>query len=147
METKQGKKESPRTGGWISALKFLPLVVFAALVIVFKLELLLAAPIATFVAILVYIFIYRGNFDGAFEQGLKSARSIIGVFFILMFAYAVAESFIATGVGAEAGCYRPDGGSHLSGGNQSAFGGYRDLLGNLCGLRPDFSVAQRAGGR
>ena len=50
METKQGKKESPRTGGWISALKFLPLVVFAALVIVFKLELLLAAPIATFVA-------------------------------------------------------------------------------------------------
>ena len=84
METKQGKKESPRTGGWISALKFLPLVVFAALVIVFKLELLLAAPIATFVAILVYIFIYRGNFDGAFEQGLKSARSIIGVFFILM---------------------------------------------------------------
>lgn len=43
METKQGKKESPRTGGWISALKFLPLVVFAALVIVFKLELLLAA--------------------------------------------------------------------------------------------------------
>ena len=100
METKQGKKESPRTGGWISALKFLPLVVFAALVIVFKLELLLAAPIATFVAILVYIFIYRGNFDGAFEQGLKSARSIIGVFFILMFAYAVAESFIATGVGA-----------------------------------------------
>lgn len=46
------------------------------------------------------IFIYRGNFDGAFEQGLKSARSIIGVFFILMFAYAVAESFIATGVGA-----------------------------------------------
>lgn len=56
-----GKKESPRTGGWISALKFLPLVVFAALVIVFKLELLLAAPIATFVAILVYIFIYRGN--------------------------------------------------------------------------------------
>ena len=100
METKQEKKESPRTGGGISALKFLPLVVFAALVIVFKLELLLAAPIATFVAILVYIFIYRSNFDIALEQGLKSARSIIGVFFILMFAYAVAESFIATGVGA-----------------------------------------------
>ena len=100
METKQEKKESPRTGGGISALKFLPLVVFAALVIVFKLELLLAAPIATFVAILVYIFIYRSNFDIALEQGLKSARSIIGGFFILMFAYAVAESFIATGVGA-----------------------------------------------
>ena len=95
METKQEKKESPRTGGGISALKFLPLVVFAALVIVFKLELLLAAPIATFVAILVYIFIYRSNFDIALEQGLKSARSIIGVFFILMFAYAVAESFSA----------------------------------------------------
>ena len=80
METKQGKKESPRTGGWISALKFLPLVVFAALVIVFKLELLLAAPIATFVAILVYIFIYRGNFDGAFEQGLNQRGASLAYF-------------------------------------------------------------------
>ncbi len=145
METKQGKKESPRTGGWISALKFLPLVVFAALVIVFKLELLLAAPIAHIVAILVYIFIYRGNFDGAFEQGLKSARSIIGVFFHPDVCLCSGGELhchwcrrISHQPGAEAGCYRPDGGSHLSGGNQSAFGGYRDLLGNLCGLRPDF---------
>lgn len=100
MGKKQKQQRAPRSGGWISALKFLPLVLFASLVIVFKLELLLAAPIATFAAILVYIFIYGADFDTALEQGLKSARSIIGVFFILMFAYAVAECFIATGVGA-----------------------------------------------
>ena len=69
METKQGKKENPRTGGWIAALKFLPLVVFAALVIVFQLELLLAAPIATFVAVLVYIFKKPGNYEAPLVKG------------------------------------------------------------------------------
>ena len=88
-------------GGWVSALKFLPLLVFAVLVIAFKLDLLIAAPIATFAAIAVYIFIYRGaTFEQAFEQGLHGARKIVLIFFILMFAYGVAECFMATGVGA-----------------------------------------------
>ncbi len=90
------KKES----AWIAAFKFLPLLVFAVTVIVFKLDLLVAAPIATFSAISVYMIVNRAHFEDAFEQGLKSARKIVLIFFILMFAYGVAECFMATGVGA-----------------------------------------------
>ncbi len=81
-------------------LKFVPLLIFAALVIAFKLDLLIAAPIATVAAVLVYIFVKRTNFDDAFEQGVRAARKIMLIFFILMFAYGVAECFMATGVGA-----------------------------------------------
>ncbi len=85
---------------WIAVLKFLPLIVFASLVIVYKLDLLIAAPFATGAAVLVYIIIYRTNFDTAFQHGVDAARRIMLIFFILMFAYGVAECFMATGVGA-----------------------------------------------
>ena len=81
-------------------LKFTPLVLFALLVILFKMDLLLAAPIATFCAIVVYMVVCKASFEQAFEQGLTSARKIIVVLFILMFAYGTAECFMATGVGA-----------------------------------------------
>lgn len=85
----------------VSLVKFLPLVVFALLVIVFKLDLLIAAPIATIAAVLIYLLLHRGeNFEKAFEHGLNAARKIALIFFILMFAYGVAECFMATGVGA-----------------------------------------------
>lgn len=86
--------------GWIAAFKFLPLLIFALFVIGFKLDLLLAAPIATFSAIIVYMIIYKTNFDAAFENCLNSVKKIVLIFFILMFAYGVAECFMATGVGA-----------------------------------------------
>ena len=85
---------------WISIVKFIPLVVFAVLVIVFKHDLLIAAPIATFTAILIYILLERSSFEKAFEHALTAARKIMLIFFILMFAYGVAECFMATGVGA-----------------------------------------------
>ena len=85
---------------YISAVKFLPLLVFALLVIVCKLDLLIAAPIATLCAVLVYCCLKRTNFDGAFQIGVDAARKIMLIFFILMFAYGVAECFMATGVGA-----------------------------------------------
>ncbi len=87
-------------GTWLAVFKFVPLLVFALLVIVVKLDLLLAAPVAVFTAILVYMIVEKSNFETAFEQGLKSVRSIVVVFFILMFACGVAECFMATGVGA-----------------------------------------------
>ncbi len=92
------KKE--KANGWISAFKFLPLIIFACMVIIFKLDLLLAAPIATFCAIAVYIIVNKSGFDDAFDKCVTSARHIVLIFFILMFAYAVAECFMATGVGA-----------------------------------------------
>ena len=96
-ETEVEGKKHP---GWIAAFKFLPLLVFALMVIVFKLDLLLAAPIATFSAIIVYMIVNKSNFDTAFGQCLRSVRSVVLIFFILMFAYGVAECFMATGVGA-----------------------------------------------
>lgn len=94
-EPMQGKR-----GGWVAAVKFFPLLVFALLVIVFQLDLLLAAPISTFAAIFAYMLTKRVAFSEAFEQGLTAARNIILIFFILMFAYGVAECFMASGVGA-----------------------------------------------
>lgn len=95
------KKETAKVpGGLIAALKFVPLLVFALMVIVFKMDLLLAAPIATFCAIIVYMLVKKTDFEAAFEQGLTAAKKIAVVLFILMFAYATAECFMATGVGA-----------------------------------------------
>ena len=84
----------------VSILKFLPLILFALLLIVFRLDLLLAAPIATFAAILIYAILKKTDFTESFKPGLSAARNITLIFFILMFAYGVAECFMATGVGA-----------------------------------------------
>ncbi|MBQ6431676.1 MAG: Na+/H+ antiporter NhaC family protein [Oscillospiraceae bacterium] len=97
METEVKPKKQ---GIWTPILKFIPLIVFAALVIVFKLDLLIAAPFATFAAAAVYMITERCRFEKAFSRGLKAASNITLVFFILMFAYGVAECFMATGVGA-----------------------------------------------
>ena len=70
------------------------------MVIVFRMDLLLAAPIATFAALIVYMLIYRADFETAFDKCLTSVKKIVLIFFILMFAYGVAECFMATGVGA-----------------------------------------------
>lgn len=94
------KKESNARDMLTAFLKFVPLLVFGAMVIFFKLDLLLAAPIAVFCAIVVYMLINKCNFETAFDQCLRSVKKIVLIFFILMFAYGVAECFMATGVGA-----------------------------------------------
>ena len=50
LSDKSNKPEAKKEGVLIAAFKFLPLLVFALAVIVFKLDLLIAAPIATFAA-------------------------------------------------------------------------------------------------
>lgn len=93
--------KGPALSHLIAVFKFVPLLVFALLVIVFKLDLLIAAPIATFTALAVYMILNRERkFEKAFEHGLEATRGIALIFFILMFAYGVAECFMATGVGA-----------------------------------------------
>lgn len=94
------EKKEEKGGFFIALFKFVPLVLFAVLLIVFQLDLLLAAPIATFSAIFVYVILNKTNFTEGFKPGLKAARNITLIFFILMFAYGVAECFMATGVGA-----------------------------------------------
>lgn len=94
------EKKQKKSGAAVAVLRFIPLLIFALLVILFQLDLLLAAPIATFAAILVYMLTKSVGFQEAFEEGLKAARHITLIFFILMFAYGVAECFMASGVGA-----------------------------------------------
>ena len=84
----------------VAILKFVPLILFACLVLFLNLDLLIAAPIATFVAIIVYILTSKINFGNAFEQGMEATKNIILIFFILMFATTVGECFMKTGVGA-----------------------------------------------
>ena len=97
----EAEKKPARTGGIAAAVKFVPLLIFAVLVIVFKLDLLIAAPVATFSALAVFMLLNRErSFERAFEHGLAATRKIALIFFILMFAYGVAECFMATGVGA-----------------------------------------------
>ena len=101
MDNTTQKTKAPRADNALFALlKFLPLLIFALCVIVFKLDLLLAAPIATFSAAGIYMIVNRAHFEVSFDKGLDSARKIVLIFFILMFAYGVAECFMATGVGA-----------------------------------------------
>ena len=51
---------------WLAIFKFVPLLVFGVMVIAFKMDLLLAAPIAVLTAIAVYMVINKCNFDTAF---------------------------------------------------------------------------------
>ena len=61
------EKKLPKHPHLIAAVKFIPLVVFATLVIFFKLDLLIAGPVATFAALAVYMIINREkNFEKAF---------------------------------------------------------------------------------
>ena len=94
------KNEKKSESALIAAIKFLPLLILALLVIIFEMDLLIAAPIATVFAVLVAMFSNKITFKEVFDRGLKSASNITIVFFILMFAYGVAECFMATGVGA-----------------------------------------------
>ena len=93
-------KKAPREGAAVAVLKFVPLFIFAALVVFGGLDLLLASPIAVVCAVVVCMYVNRCKFSEAFEYGVQSAASIVIVFFILQMAYAVAECFMATGVGA-----------------------------------------------
>jgi Na+/H+ antiporter NhaC len=99
-DDKSNNPEKKKDGVLIAAFKFLPLLIFAVAVIAFKLDLLIAAPIATFAAAGVYMIVSRTGFEHSFEKGLDSVKRIALIFFILMFAYGVAECFMATGVGA-----------------------------------------------
>ena len=87
MEQQKSSKQHQQTSAspLISILKFLPLFLFAGLVLFLKFNLLLAAPIATFAAIIIYMLTSRISFGDAFEQGMMATKKIVLIFFILMF--------------------------------------------------------------
>jgi len=99
MAEKKVRAPKPNTPA-IAILKFMPLVVFALLIIWAGLELVTAAAVSVFVALAVAIYTTGGNFNTIYRKGLAAAAGIIEVYFIVQFANVLAECFMATGVGA-----------------------------------------------
>lgn len=83
----------------MAIIKLTPIFLLAGLMIS-GMDLVMAAPLATIYAGLVAGFTEKHKYDEVMENGFKAVKEMILVFFILMFAYAVAEAFMATGVGA-----------------------------------------------
>lgn len=84
---------------FISLFKLSPVFLLAGLMIS-GMDLIMVAPLATIYAGLVAAFTEKHKYDEIMDNAFKSVKDMIVVFFILMFAYAVAETFMATGVGA-----------------------------------------------
>lgn len=80
-------------------LKLSPVIVLAGLMMS-GYDALLAAPIATVYAALVAGTIARKKINEIVDSCINNAREMQIAFFILMLAYAMAEAFMATGVGA-----------------------------------------------
>ncbi|MGI5997784.1 MAG: Na+/H+ antiporter NhaC family protein [Lutispora sp.] len=80
-------------------LKITPIFLLAGLMIS-GMDLVIAAPLATIYAAVVAAITEKHKYNEIMENGFDAVKEMIVVFFILMFAYAVAETFMATGVGA-----------------------------------------------
>lgn len=83
----------------MALIKISPIFLLAGLMI-YGMELLIAAPIAFFYAVIIATIVEKYKFEEAMDKGIEAVKEMIMVFFVLMFAYAVAEAFMATGVGA-----------------------------------------------
>lgn len=81
-------------------IKFLPIIVFALLIAVVGCDVMIAAMISTFCALFIAMPFTHKKFGEVFEVGVEGAKVSMSVLFIVMIAYAVAEVFLATGVGA-----------------------------------------------
>jgi Na+/H+ antiporter NhaC len=79
--------------------KFLPIFVLAGLMMM-KVNVLTAAPIATIVACFVAYITEKIKMNDLIDAAVDNVKDLILVFFILMFAYAMASAFMSTGVGA-----------------------------------------------
>jgi len=80
-------------------LKFVPIFVLAGL-IMNGMDVLTAAPIATIFACIVAYITEKVKFSELIDASIENVKELILVFFILMFAYAMANAFMSTGVGA-----------------------------------------------
>ncbi|MCB2299693.1 Na+/H+ antiporter NhaC family protein [Clostridium tagluense] len=83
----------------IALLKLSPVFVMAGLMIS-GMDALLAAPIATIYAAIIASLVCRFKFNDIVDGAIENVKELQLVFFILMAAYAMAEAFMATGVGA-----------------------------------------------
>lgn len=80
-------------------VKFIPVFVLAGLMMA-KFDALIAAPIATIVAVVIAKWTEKLHFKDCMDAAMASIQNILVALFILMFAYAMASAFMSTGVGA-----------------------------------------------
>ena len=80
-------------------LKISPVFVMAIMMIS-GFDVLIAAPIATIYAAFIAIITEKLSFQEVLDAGIDNVKEMQIVFFILMAAYAMAEVFMSTGVGA-----------------------------------------------
>ena len=80
-------------------IKFVPVLCLAAMMI-YGFDALLAAPLATIVAIAVAVLVDKKKFKDCMDSAMASVSNILIALFILMFAYAMASIFMSSGVGA-----------------------------------------------
>ncbi len=66
----------------------------------FKLDILIIAPIAVLYAVVVAMITDKIKFNDILNSAIDNVKEMQLVFFILMFAYAMADAFMSTGVGA-----------------------------------------------
>lgn len=86
--------------GTVTALlKLSPVLVLAGLMMS-GYDALLAAPLATVYAAMIASLVAKKRVNDIIDSCIKNAREMQIAFFILMLAYAMAEAFMATGVGA-----------------------------------------------
>ncbi|MDO5688848.1 MAG: Na+/H+ antiporter NhaC family protein [Tissierellia bacterium] len=80
-------------------LKLTPIMLLAGMMI-YGMDLVIAAALVVIYAGFIAAITEKHKFDEILENAFTAVKEMIVVFFILMFAYAVAETFMATGVGA-----------------------------------------------
>lgn len=83
----------------IAFLKLSPVFVLAAMMMM-GYDALISAPVATIYACLVAIFTEKKKFGVIVDAAIDNVKEIQIALFILMAAYAMAEAFMSTGVGA-----------------------------------------------
>ncbi len=66
----------------------------------FKLDILIIAPIAVMYAAITAVITEKCTFQDVLNAAIDNVKEMQLVFFILMFAYAMADAFMSTGVGA-----------------------------------------------
>ncbi|MDY3868420.1 MAG: Na+/H+ antiporter NhaC family protein [Pyramidobacter sp.] len=80
-------------------LKLTPIAVIAGLML-YGMDILLAAPLSFIYAVLIAMIVDRFTFQNCLDAALDNLKHFLIVFLILQAAYAVAECFMATGVAA-----------------------------------------------
>lgn len=80
-------------------IKFSPIFLLGGLLIG-GIDILSAAPLAVTLAAIIAMTIEKHKFSDVIDNAVSSVKEIAIIFFIVMFAYALAEAFLTTGVGA-----------------------------------------------